>query len=490
MNQLRRFGIILLGLGLIFSQIPVEAIELAQTNQNDAGSGMDAPNTISDSLNITLNETYFGVLESEVGDTSDVYDFDIVSTGKIQIQIDTVEFKGNDDNIVVSVFNDENNYVYYPIFIPPENGANLTIYSFFPQKFKIRFGFSGTYLLYSFSVVFIESYELPRQNDAGRERDASEKDTPLIEFGQIVTGILGKRHYDYMGGPDQSDYFLINFLSSGHFTVELSLSGDLAYLTQIEIMEGNKKITWNTPYLIDLNFSFKINIPYAGSYKLIFTNFDDDANVKYSFTVGFEEGDYFQANESGINNDASCYPYETSPQINLNSTISGFAGPGLLTSDFRKDFRDCYRLAKATGILNVKFEADRVEGYNYTKLYGNYFTAFTIFKFDSGFDQTQKYVIAEKYDDRGKLEFSIAVNSIETRIHILALTTVNYTLSLEFHGSIDNSVDDLLISESTEIINQTDEISRIPIVSYGQIHLLGLFAMIAGIQKKREKTKS
>lgn len=171
---------------------------LSTRSQNDAGSGNDAGDKITEAVEIKLGSSYLGELGGV--DVEDWYQFDI-APGHILNLVFTPDPEAQAMNF--SLRNFERNEIWYSDKVTP--GVTRS------KRMIMNSLSGGRYYLAAYDGQGSYSFEITAesQNDAGSGNDSGDSITRAVEIAP------GRSYHGELGGLDEEDWYQIR-LSNGH----------------------------------------------------------------------------------------------------------------------------------------------------------------------------------------------------------------------------------------------------------------------------------
>ncbi|MEW5759800.1 MAG: clostripain-related cysteine peptidase [Candidatus Thermoplasmatota archaeon] len=240
--------------------------------QNDAGSGRDAGQSIAGSISISVDREYKGALFPNSGDFSDIYKFNVPSEKIVDINV-KVESYGNYIYVILLDSNDReiaSKYSSYSTEIKIKQNVNAGNYYL---NIKTS-GSSNQKIGYSFKITFAS---MPRQNDANSWKDAG---------STIATSILVKADwYNGFLAPsfgDNSDIF--KFTAKDNETIQIAVFWDKdAYGGTTELLgrDGNVLLSGQKEgleFVAKYTGEYYLNIKYSSSWS-------SSDQLNYSFAI-------------------------------------------------------------------------------------------------------------------------------------------------------------------------------------------------------------
>ncbi len=348
---------LLLGVFLILAMVMgLAPTTWAQTTQDDAGSGADAPDTSVSSPSVYSGNNYTGTLGDLFtnidgdSDNDDYYSYTPSTSGYVSVYFEILNPE-NSSLVTVSVL---------------KNGFTVAIESLFSSdpSFTLVAPVLDTTALdlriqsYSDSVSYLffisntaGSYS---QDDANTGGDTELLTGTTVQLDTSYTGDLGNGNVDSSGYLDSSDYFYVDVPGEGYLSLDVSGSSDESYtdLTISVLTPGAEIIYSESLGLFSTSVSFKSPIAAADQYIVMMVA--HSWNTTYSFTLSYISATLPLQNDAGSGGDASS-EYSTAPTVGVNSTFTGTVGEGLLeaSNDARDDY-DLYLLGNLSyGQLSV-----------------------------------------------------------------------------------------------------------------------------------------
>lgn len=382
---------------------------IAQTGQDDANSGQDAPGFVDDEvcpdfIPINLDVTYTSTLGASLteGESEDVDAMDCFSLVPIDnspgylrttvsfIDHDTIpSFKMILSYKDIGMITSSNTEVDF--FLPITKSDQIIIQFDGFRRYSSGWGDPEYELLtYQFSFSFTEE-AVNEQNDGGFGMDAPDTsvlDFPEVNFDETYFGQIGYGQITGEGLADEMDIYEINIEERGFFTISVTATttstGDEPEYNGYKFIQLEKDMDqipdWHYSYRFYLD-GITINhistespetsgfiraIEEPGTYYIIWSNeYSELFDVNYLFTTSFEPDPLLPQNDGnyrsdapwfvGINYDPIVSPLK-SVVHELNTTIVGTIGTTLNEGD-SLDTQDAYLLPNIYyGTLEIDVE--------------------------------------------------------------------------------------------------------------------------------------
>lgn len=260
---------------------------VAQGSQDDAGSGMDAPDTAETAVPVQFNTTYSGTvgfLYSDVSgdeDLDDYYGFN-VTTGFVHV---SVEVTGGSD-------------FYWMDVIVEQRSEEADIFNLFEQnprgEFSVPVLFNDTAFLHfrTFSEQIHYNFSISwnpgnySQDDAGGGTDADGSNLITVDLENIYNGTMGLGHVKEIGDLDVNDAYKVILPAEGYLLVNFSYSGMNAY-PSVNIEDSSFGMIYYDSGESGLA-TFRAPIGTAGEYILDIYDYVG-INVSYQFFLSFSQ---------------------------------------------------------------------------------------------------------------------------------------------------------------------------------------------------------
>lgn len=317
-------------------------------DQDDAGSGTDAPDLKDEALSINQSILHTGqigasfVNAESTSDSRDYYEVTLSSSGMLSVEFQVTSVAESSltsvsiwkDGNQVAAQNMGNNDPLFNLVVPILSGGTCQL-EIITYNELVEYEFKAE----------LEEGTPPEQTDAGQDGDAGDWDDPReIDLDVDHSGQIGNGAVDDNGRLDMEDAYSMILPDQGYLDVDLQMSSpDSNWNLYASVFTD----TWDLIFMDSITDNEQV-IQYAapiaegGEYRVSITTCN--WNVTYEFRLSFRSEVLPPQNDGGLVGDASEL-YEEASTIDVNSTISGTVGHGLLdVSDGLLDTSDFYKL--------------------------------------------------------------------------------------------------------------------------------------------------